>query len=109
MFLKKFKKSNRVNMEENIIEPNAELDLDGIDGYRKVAIAREKDLGYKGLKKALEDKTLVRLQIVRNDEELDYVEGKISHYDENFNQLVIVSNNALKRFVFDQILEVEML
>lgn len=88
-----------------MIMPNVALEIDDISDYRNV-FKSDPDLGYKGLKKMFEDRKLVRLVVTKNVDERDVVEGIISHYDEAYGQLVVVSSNSLKRFVFDQIVDV---
>ena len=94
--------------EESMIKPNVELAIDDISDYRHVHTS-DPDLGYKGLKQMFEERQLVRLAVMKNTGERDVVEGTISHYDDAYGQLVVVSGNNLKRFVFDQIVDVHTL
>ena len=94
--------------KESIIEPNVEFAIDDISDYGTI-FKSDPDLGYKGLKKMFEDRVLIRLEVNKNPEERDIVEGTISHYDDSYGQLVVVSGNSLKRLVFDQIIDVQVL
>jgi len=106
--LKKMMKKRKHKDEESIIKPNVELAIDDISDYRHV-LKSDPDLGYKGLKRMFENREQVRLVVVKSAEERDVVEGIISHYDESYGQLVVVSGNSLKRLVFDQIVDVHIL
>lgn len=108
MLKKMIRKRIKHKDEESIIKPNVELEIDDISDYRNV-LKSDPDLGYKGLKKMFEERELVRLVVTKNAGERDVVEGTISHYDDAYGQLVIVLGNSLKRFVFDQIVDVHIL
>ena len=99
-----FKKRNKKNEESNI-QPNEDLAVDKIGDYQNV-FTKEKDAGYRGLLAAYQEKKEVRLLITKENDETEEVAGTISHYDENYSQLVVVVNNALRRLTFDQIIEV---
>jgi len=98
-----FKKRNK-KMDESAIQPNEALEIDDFAEYQNV-FTKEKDAGYRGLLAASNAKTLVRLVVQKNDEETEEIEGTISHYDENYSQLVVVVGNSLKRLTFDQIVD----
>jgi hypothetical protein len=108
MFKKMIRKRSKHKDEESMIKPNIELAIDDISDYRNV-LKSDPDLGYKGLKKMFEERELIRLVVMKNEEERDVVEGIISHYDDSYGQLVVVSGNSLKRLVFDQIVDVHTL
>lgn len=108
MLKKMLKKRNKQQDKESMIKPNVALAIDDISDYRNV-LKSDPDLGYKGLKKMFEERSLVRLVVSRNEDERDVCEGTISHYDDAYGQLVVVSGNSLKRFVFDQIVDVHTL
>lgn len=108
MLKKIMKKRTKHKDEESIIKPNVELGIDDISDYRHV-LKSDPDLGYKGLKKMFEERELVRFVVTDNTGERDVVEGTISHYDDAYGQLVVVSGNSLKRLVFDQIVDVHIL
>jgi len=84
-----------------------DLHVDDISAYQNVALEK-KDSGYMGLKEAMEKRSLVRLK-VGSDENVDYVEGIVSHYDDEYSQLVVVVGATLRRLVFNQIEAVEIL
>ena len=75
--------------------------------YHVLAL-KEVDTGFKGLKKALQEKYIVRLIVSSNTDEQLEIEGRISHYDDTYRQLVLLTQGALKRFVFDEIIEVKI-
>lgn len=98
----KKRRNNRHKYEESALKPNVELAIDDFADYQHV-FRKERDLGYKGLLAAFTDKAEVKLEIVDGSGQAELVTGVISHYDENYSQLVIVSDNNLKRLRFDQI------
>ena len=108
MFKKLLRKRIRHKDEESMIKPNVELAIDDISDYRNV-LKSDPDYGYKGLKKIFEERQVVRLVVSRNADERVVIEGTISHYDDAYGQLVIVSGNSLKRLVFNQIVDVHTL
>lgn len=93
-------KTNRV-----IIAPNVKLDVDNLSEYNQI-VTSKKDFGYKGLKRAYEEKLVVDLVITTKEEATDSLKGVISHYDETYEQLLIVVDSNLKRVAFNQIIEV---
>lgn len=108
MLKKIIRKRKKNKDEESIIKPNAELAINDISDYRNV-LKSNPDLGYKGLKKMFEDRVSIRLFITNKDGEQDEIEGTISHYDDSYGQLVVVSGNSLRRLVFNQIVDVHVL
>ena len=78
-----------------------------ISAYQKVALEK-RGSGYKGLKDAMDKRSKVRLKVA-SDDDIQYVEGIVSHYDEEYSQLVVVSGTTLRRLVFDEIGDVEIL
>ena len=101
-------KRKKYKYEESALKPNIDLAIDDISDYRHV-IKKEQDSGHKGLKAAFTDKSTVRLVVRKNDGDNEEVEGIISHYDDNFSQLVVVIGNSLKRLTFNQILDAQLL
>jgi len=108
MFKKITKKRSRYKYAESAIKPNVELAIDDIADYQHV-IKKEQDSGYKGLKAAFVDKSEVRLIVQKSDENDEEIVGTISHYDDNYSQLVVITGNSLKRLTFDQIVDVHLL
>ena len=107
MFKMITRKQKRYKYEESALKPNVELAIDDIADYQHV-IRKEQDLGYKGLKVAFTDKSTVRL-VVQRSEGHEEIVGTISHYDDNYSQLVIIAGNSLRRLTFDQIVDVHLL
>jgi len=108
MFKKITKKKSRYKYEESAIKPNVDLAIDDIAYYQHV-IKKEQDSGYKGLKTAFLDKSVVKLVVRKNDGDNEEIIGTISHYDDNFSQLVVITGNNLKRLTFDQIIDAQFL
>jgi len=106
MILKKLKKKRRNKSEKMALEVNTKLEVDDISEYKNIFKDGE-DTGFKGLKKIAKNRELVRLVATISDDENIEIEGTITHYDDLYNQLVVVSNGVLKRLVFDQIINVE--
>ena len=100
-----FKKRNKLKNDDSNIQPNEDLAVDKIAEYQNV-FTPEKDAGYRGLLAAYQAKIEVRLIVQKDDEETEEITGTISHYDENYSQLVLVVANTLRRLTFDQIIEV---
>lgn len=98
-----FKKRSKKN-EESALQPNEALSVDSIASYQNV-FTKEKDTGHFGLLTAYQEKTTVTL-VVENEEDTETITGTISHYDENYSQLVMIVENSLKRLTFDQIVDV---
>ena len=99
-----FKKRNRNKLEESNLQPNEALEIDAFSEYQNV-FTKGKDAGYRGLLAASNAKTLVRLVVQKSEEETEELEGTVSHYDENYAQLVLVVENSLRRLTFDQIID----
>ena len=99
-----FKKRNK-KIEDSNIQPNEALEIDAFADYQNV-YTKEADTGYRGLLAAYQAKAPVKLVIQKEEGETEEVAGTISHYDENYSQLVVVAGNALKRLTFDQIVDV---
>jgi len=99
------KRFSREKPTQSMIQPNDALNINDLSKYTQIMMNKE-DAGYKGLKRAFDKKLPVSLVIREKDDEQISVTGTISHYDENFEQLVLVVGNSLKRASFNQILEV---
>ena len=108
MFRKITKKRKYNKYDESAIKPNADFAIDDISDYQQV-IKKEEDSGHKGLKVAFIDKSAVRLVVQKNNGDNEEVIGTISHYDDNFSQLVILTGNSLKRLTFNQIVDAQLL
>jgi len=105
MILKKLKKK-RYEPESSALEVNTKLEIDDIAEYKNIFKDGE-DPGFKGLKEIAKNREPVRLIASINGDESIEIEGTITHYDDLYNQLVVMSNGSLKRLVFDQIVDVE--
>jgi len=99
------KRFSREKPTQSMIQPNDALNINDLSKYTQVMMNKE-DSGFKGLKRAFDKKLPVSLVLKEQDGEQVSVTGTISHYDENFEQLVLVVGNSLKRASFNQILEV---
>jgi len=108
MFKKIARKKNQLKYQESTIKPNVDLAIDTLADYQNV-FEKATDSGYLGLKDAFEQKLTVRLLTLNAEEVQEEIVGAISHYDEQFSQLVVMSGNTLKRLTFDRILEVKEL
>jgi len=108
MFKKITRRRSRYKYEESALKPNVELAIDDIADYQNI-IKKEQDLGYKGLKTAFKDKSEVRLIVQKTDDVEEVITGTISHYDDNFSQLVVIAGNSLKRLTFEQIIDAQLL
>jgi len=106
MILRKLKKRKRYEPEASALEVNTRLEIDDITEYKNIFKDGE-DPGFKGLKEIAKNRELVRLIASINGDENMEIEGTITHYDDLYNQLVVMSNGSLKRLVFDQIIDVE--
>jgi len=104
--IKLTKSRSRQKYVESALKPNEALAIDDLNEYRNV-YKKERDLGYKGLYGAFSDKVSVKLKILNKDGDNEEVTGTISHYDDNFSQLVIRTGHSLKRFTFDQIIDAQ--
>ena len=105
---KKITKKRKYKYEESAIKPNADFAIDDISDYQHV-IKKEQDSGHKGLKLAFADKSAVKLVVQKSDGDNEEIIGTISHYDDNFSQLVILTGNSLKRLTFNQIVDAQLL
>ena len=108
MLQKIIRKRRRYDQDQSVFELSKKLEVDDIESYKKF-YKDGIDTGFKGLKEISKNRELVRLTAAINDEDNVSIVGTISHYDDLFNQLVILTNGTLKRFVFDQIIDVEKL
>jgi len=106
MLLKKLRRKNKYEFNGLTICPNVKLEVGAIEDYSQV-FNTGTDLGYKGLKEIARNRDFVRLIATGSGDENISIEGKITHYDDLYNQLVVVSNGTLKRLVFDQIVDVK--
>ena len=106
MLLKKRRRKSKYEIEGLTIDPNIELEVGDIEDYRHV-FKTGTDPGYKGLKEIARNRDFVRLITTGSNDESIAIEGTITHYDDLYNQLVVVSNGTLKRLVFDQIVDVK--
>ena len=106
MLLKKRKRKSKYEVEGLTIGPNVKLEVGDIEDYSQV-FNTGTDPGYKGLKEIARNRDFVRLITTGSGEENIAIEGTITHYDDLYNQLVVVSNGTLKRLVFDQIVDVK--
>lgn len=88
-----------------MIRPNDALNVDNIAKYTQIIINKE-NLGYKGLRRAFEEKVEVQLVVLNENGDRSAIKGIISHYDEKFEQLLLITDSTLKRVVFNQIDEV---
>lgn len=95
---------SREKTAQSMIQPNDSLNVENRDKYTQV-IKSEEDAGFKGLKRAFEQKSLVNVLISEESGETTSVTGTISHYDENYEQLLLIIDGTLKRVVFSQIQE----
>jgi len=101
------KRFSREKPAQSMIQPNDALNISDLSKYTQIMMNKE-DAGFKGLKRAFEKKLPVSLVISEKDGEQTSVTGTISHYDENFEQLVLIVGNSLKRASFNQILDVKV-
>jgi len=106
MFNRKSGNLKSKKFTESLFKPNVQLEIDDRAEYQQI-IRKERNLGYKGLYAAFTDKVKVKLIILTDDDQSEQVIGTVSHYDENYSQLVIMSGNSLKRLTFDKIIDVQ--
>ena len=97
----------RDSQTQSMIQPNDALNVNELSKYTQI-ITNKETLGYKGLKRAFDEKLEVSLSITDESGERSTVNGIISHYDEKYEQLLVVTGPSLKRVVFSQINEVEI-
>lgn len=93
---------------QSMIQPNDALNLEDLSKYTQI-ITNKEDSGYKGLKRAFEEKLPVELKVMDEQGESFVVSGTISHYDENYEQLLVITDSNLKRVVFNQIEDVKII
>lgn len=92
---------------QSMIQPNDTLNVKNISQYTQI-ITNKEIMGYKGLKRAFNEKLEVCLVVLTENGDHTSVKGVISHYDEKFEQLLLVAGSNLKRIVFNQIVEVKV-
>ena len=90
-----------------MIQPNDALNLEDLSKYMQV-ITNKETTGYKGLRRAFEEKLPVQLTVADDNGDSFEVAGTISHYDEHYEQLLVITDSTLKRVVFNQILDVKI-
>ncbi len=95
------------NASQSMIQPNDSLNLSELSKYTQVMTSKD-DEGYKGLKLAFENQLTVSITVENDDKTTAVISGVISHYDENFKQLLVNMNSQLKRIVFNQIVDVDI-
>jgi len=93
--------------EQSIIQPNASLNVENRSKYAQM-IPNKDNSGYKGLKRAFTNEIPVEIIISVEDNQTQSIKGIISHYDEKYEQLLVVVDASLKRVVFNQIVEVHI-
>jgi len=104
----KFRKkllSRNSKLEQSIIQPNASLNVSDLSKYAQTIPSKD-TYGYKGLKRAFNNELEVEIIIADENENRISLKGVISHYDEKYEQLLLVVGSSLKRVVFNQIIEV---
>ena len=99
------KKFSREKPTQSMIQPNDALNINDLSKYTQFMMNKDEE-GFKGLKRAFEKKLSVSLIISEVNGDQTSVTGTISHYDENFEQLVLIVDGSLKRASFNQILDV---
>ena len=92
---------------QSMIQPNDALNLEDLSKYMQV-ITNKETTGYKGLRRAFEEKLPVQLTVADDNGDSSEVAGTISHYDEHYEQLLVITDSTLKRVVFNQILDVKI-
>ena len=107
MALKFRKKSFNRNskLEQSIIQPNASLNVSDLSKYAQTIPSKDTS-GYKGLKYAFANELEVEIIISNETNDKIALKGIISHYDDKYEQLLLVVGSNLKRVVFSQIIEV---
>lgn len=100
-----FKFKKKYQDEVSNIQPNEELQVDDFGDYKNVFV-KDVDPGHLGLLDAYKNKQRVRIKIKNDEDATEEIVGTISHYDDNYSQLVVVAGNTLKRLTFDQIEDV---
>lgn len=92
---------------QSMIQPNDTLDLENLSKYTQI-ITNKENSGYKGLKRAFDEKLPVEITVSDENGESYVVSGIISHYDEHYEQLLVIADSVLKRVVFSQIVDVKI-
>lgn len=100
------KRFSREKQTQSMIQPNDTLNIQDISKYQQILLNKE-DKGFMGLKRAFEEKLLVSIKFSENSGNEAHVTGTISHFDENFEQLVLIVGSSLKRISFSQISKVD--
>jgi len=106
----KFKKkltSGSKKQNQSIIQPNASLNIENLSKYTQTVLNKD-TLGFKGLKHAFEKELEVEIVTAAENGNTSSVKGVISHYDEKYEQLLLVVGSNLKRIVFNQIVDVHI-
>lgn len=99
--------SRQEQSTQSMIQPNDALNLDDLSKYTQV-ITNKENLGFKGLKRAFDEKLTVEITIADENGSNSSVTGTISHYDEHYEQLLVITDATLKRVVFSQIIDVKI-
>ena len=99
--------NRETNMSQSMIQPNDSLNLSELSKYTQVMTSKDES-GFKGLKAAFDNQLTVSITVENDDKTTTVISGIISHYDENFKQLLVNMNAQLKRVVFDQIVDVDI-
>ena len=92
---------------QSMIQPNDTLDLENLSKYTQI-ITNKENSGYKGLKRAFDEKLPVEITVSDETGQSYVVSGTISHYDEHYEQLLVIADSVLKRVVFNQIVDVKI-
>ena len=99
--------SRQEQSTQSMIQPNDALNLDDLSKYTQV-IATKETLWYKGLRRSHDDKLPDELTVTDENGDSFVVSGTISHYDEHYEQLLVITDSTLKRVVFNQITDVKI-
>ena len=59
-------------------------------------------------RRAFDEKLPVELTVTDENGDSFVVSGTISHYDEHYEQLLVITDSTLKRVVFNQITDVKI-
>ena len=81
---------------QSMIQPNDALNLEDLSKYMQV-ITNKETTGYKGLRRAFEEKLPVQLTVADDNGDSFEVAGTISHYDEHYEQLFFYSPIMIKK------------
>jgi hypothetical protein len=104
--MKKFFSRN-TKLQQSIIQPNASININDLSKYAQT-IPNKDILGFKGLKRAFNNELEVEIIVSDENDNRQPIKGRISHYDEKYEQLLVVVGSSLKRVVFNQIIEVNI-